>query len=267
MSRNLPRIAASNYSNSAPLIWSFWKGTKRGEAEYLPDAAPAKCAEMLRKAEVEIALTPVIEYQRIEDAFIVPHVCVGSREQVKSVILVTKGKDLREAKTVALDVSSKTSVALTGILFKEFFECEPKFISHEPDIQKMLDKHDAALVIGDPALRVDRRKYRVFDLAETWREFTGKGFVFAFWLVRKTAAELARKIDFVAARDEALGKIEEIIDFYLPQVALNENDFRRYLTENISYTLNEELLEGLRLYYKLAHRHNLIPDVKPIQFL
>lgn len=261
------RLAASNYSNSAPLIWSFWKGSKQAEVEYLPDAAPAKCAEMLQTGKVEIALTPVIEYQRIEDVLIVPHVCIGAREQVKSVILVTKGKDLREAKSIALDVSSKTSVALTSIIFRDFFERSPKFVSHAPDVEKMLEKHDAALLIGDPALRVDRAKYRVSDVAEIWREFTGKGFVFAFWLVRKTAIEQARKIDFVGARDEGLSKIEEIIDFYLPQVSLNENDFRRYLTENISYTLDDELLEGLRLYYRLARRHNLIPEIKPIQFL
>ena len=261
------RLAASNYSNSAPLIWSFWKGSKNREVEYLPDAAPAKCAEMLANGAVEIALTPVIEYQRIEDALIVPQVCVGAREQVKSVILVTKGEDLREAKSIALDVSSKTSVALTSIIFKEFFERAPKFVSREPDVEKMLAKHDAALLIGDPALRVDRKKYRVSDVAEIWREFTGKGFVFAFWLARKTSAAEARSIDFVRARDEGLGRIEEIIDFYLPQVMLGRNDFRRYLTENISYTLDDELLEGLQLYYRLAHKHNLIPAIKPIQFL
>ena len=261
------RLAASNYSNSAPLIWSFWKGSKNREVEYLPDAAPAKCAEMLANGAVEIALTPVIEYQRIEDDLIVPQVCVGAREQVKSVILVTKGEDLREAKSVALDVSSKTSVALTSIIFKDFFEHEPKFVSQAPDVEKMLAKNDAALLIGDPALRVDRKKYRVWDVAEIWREFTGKGFVFAFWLARKTSAAEARSIDFVGARDEGLGKIEEIIDFYLSQVTLGRNDFRRYLTENISYTLNDELLEGLQLYYRLAHKHNLIPKIKPIQFL
>ncbi|HEX9929885.1 MAG TPA: menaquinone biosynthesis protein [Pyrinomonadaceae bacterium] len=261
------RLAASNYSNSAPLIWSFWKGSKHREVEYLPDAAPAKCAEMLANGAVEIALTPVIEYQRIEDVLIVPQVCVGAREQVKSVILVTKGEDLRDAKSVALDVSSKTSITLTSIIFREFFEREPKFVSHAPDVEKMLEKHDAALLIGDPALRVDRKKYRVWDVAEIWREFTGKGFVFAFWLARKTSAAVARSIDFVRARDEGLGKIEEIIDFYLPQVALGRSDFRRYLTENISYTLDDELLEGLQLYYRLAHKHNLIPAIKPIQFL
>jgi chorismate dehydratase len=261
------RFAASNYSNSAPLIWSFWKGSRQTQIEFMPDAAPARCAEMLRKSEVEIALTPVIEYQRIEDVLIVPEVCVGAREQVKSVILATGGMDLRAAKTVALDASSKTSVSLTNIIFKEFFARAPAFVSHAPDVETMLESCDAALVIGDPALRIDRARFRTFDVAEIWREFTGCGFVFAFWLARQKFAEPARRIDFPAARDEGLEKVEEIIDFYSRSVALGKNDFRRYLTENISYALDDELLKGLRLFYELARRHDLIRDVKPIQFL
>lgn len=261
------RLAASNYSNSAPLIWSFWKGSKQGEIEYLPDAAPARCAAMLAQSEVEIALTPVIEFQRLADVLIVPQVCVGARERVKSVILVTKGEELKQVKSIALDVSSKTSVALIGIIFREFLNRKPDAFPHEPDLEAMLEEADAALLIGDPALRVDRERFRVFDIVELWREFTGCGFVFAFWLAQKRIAEQARKIDFVGARDEGLAKVEEIIDFYLPQVSLEENSFRRYLTGNVSYTLDDELQAGLQLYYRLARKHNLILEIKPIQFL
>lgn len=263
----LPRLAASNYSNSAPLVWSFWKGNRKHEVDLTMDAAPARCAELLRQNEAEIALTPVIEFQRIENTLIVPGVCVGAKQAVKSVCLITKGENLKNVKSVALDVSSRTSVVLTQIIFQEFFARKPQFASSEPDVEQMLKQHDAALLIGDPALRVNREKFRVYDVAELWRELTGCGFVFAFWLINKNNAAKAQKIDFAAARDESLARIEEIIDFYLPQVSLSENDFRRYLTENISYALDEELLAGLRLYYRLASKHDLIPGVKPIQFL
>jgi chorismate dehydratase len=261
------RLAASNYSNSAPLVWSFWRGEKQRAVEFMPDAAPARCAAMLAEGEVEIALTPVIEFQRLEDVLIVPQVCVGARERVKSVILVTKGEELKQVRSIALDVSSKTSVALASIIFREFLNRKPDAFSHEPDLEMMLEKADAALLIGDPALRVDPERFRVFDIVELWREFTGCGFVFAFWLVQKKIAEQARKIGFIGARDEGLAKVEEIIDFYLPQVSLDKNDFRRYLTENISYELDDELQMGLQLYYRLARKHNLIREIKPIQFL
>lgn len=263
----IPRLAASNYSNSAPLIWSFWQGARRNEVEFLPDAAPAKCAEMLRQKQVEIALTPVIEYQRIAETVIIPQVCIGSKEQVRSVILVTKGDELKDAKTLALDTSSRTSIALTQIIFREFFGRHPEFVQHQPDIETMLERHDAALLIGDPALRVDSNKYRVFDIVELWREFTGCGFVFAFWLARREAVEQTRKIDFTAARDEGLENINEIIRFYEKSVPLNNQDFRRYLLENITYRLDEELIKGLQLYYRLAHKNGLINNLKPLDLV
>lgn len=261
------RLAASNYSNSAPLIWSFWHGTKKREVEFMPDAAPARCAEMLRNGAVEIALTPVIEFQRIADSIIVPNVCVGSKDQVKSVILVTKGAELKTAKSIALDVSSKTSVALTEIIFREFFGKNPEFVSHQPSIETMLENHDAALLIGDPALRVDREKFRVFDIVELWRKFTGCGFVFAVWLANREAAEVVEKIDFAAARDEGLEKIEEILDFYAPQIPLKRTDFRRYLIKNISYEIDDSMERGLKLYFELAAKHRLIERLKPLEFL
>lgn len=267
MKTNLPRLAASNYSNSAPLIWSFWRGARRNEVEYLPDAAPAKCAEMLRENLVDAALTPVIEYQRIRETLIVPNVCVAARKKVESVILVTKGADLKLANSVALDVSSKTSVALTRIIFREFLGKTPEFVAHESDVEKMLETADAALLIGDPALRVNRAKYRIFDIVELWREFTGCGFVFAFWLVNQNAVKIIEQIDFAAARDEGLRKISEILDFYQKDVSLERADFEKYLTESIVYTLDDELFAGLRLFYQLAHKHRLIENIKPISFL
>src|SRR5437763_7330257 len=83
-----PRVAASSYLNTAPLIWSFARGPRRGEVELLTDTAPARCADMLARGQVEAALVPVIEYQRLPEAAVVQGVCVGAREEVYSVVLV-----------------------------------------------------------------------------------------------------------------------------------------------------------------------------------
>src|SRR5215203_3645371 len=125
MSSAVPRISASSYSNTAPLIWSFLYGTNRGKFELILDNAPARSAELLFQNRIDAALVPVIEYQRIPDVLLVPNVCVGAREIVRSVCLVTKGKDLKDVESVALDISSKTSVALTKIIFREFLGFEP----------------------------------------------------------------------------------------------------------------------------------------------
>jgi len=153
------RISASSYLNTAPLVWSFLYGKNHGKVEIILDNAPARSAELLTQDRVDAALVPVSAYQTIDDARLVPGVCVGARERVQSVCLVTKGKDLGDVRSVALDNSSRTSVALTKIIFGEFLDVEPVWRSAEPDIDRMLDSADCALLIGDPGS--DSRKKNI----------------------------------------------------------------------------------------------------------
>jgi chorismate dehydratase len=262
-----PRISASSYSNTAPLIWSFLYGANRGRFEMILDTAPARSAELLAEARVDAALVPVIAYQTIEDVLLVPNICVGAREKVRSVCLATKGADLKEVKTVSLDVSSKTSVALAKIIFREFLGREPHWKISKPDLPEMLAESDCALLIGDPALTIDESVYRKFDLAETWKSFTGYGFVFAMWMANAEKAETARKFDLAAARDEGLRHLDEIISNYESEISLGREDFKKYLSENISYSIDDSMRKGLELYFKLAHKNGLIDKSKPLLFI
>ena len=185
-----PRIAASCYLNSAPLVWSFLRGSRRREVELLSDAAPARCADMLARGQADAALVPVIEYQRLPEVAVVPGVCVGARREVRSVVLVTRGAELKDVRTVALDTSSRTSAALVEIIFREFYGREPRLESSPPDVREMLKERDAALVIGDPAMTFPREGLRVHDMAALWREHTGLGFVFAMWMTRGDAGDV-----------------------------------------------------------------------------
>lgn len=278
----LKRIAASGYSNTAPLIWSFLYGANRGKYELVLDNAPARSAELLANKRVDAALVPVIEYQRIEDVLLVPDVCVGARERVRSVCLVTKGEGLKDVRSVALDVSSKTSTALTKIIFREFLGFDPVWNDAEPNLNEMLETADCALLIGDPALTIadcgtriadlsktedqkpkTKDQFRKFDLAELWKSYTNFGFVFAMWMTRNESDA----IDFAAARDEGLRHLEEIISNYETEIALTKEDFRRYLSENISYSIDDSMRKGLALFFELAHGHNLIAECKPLRFI
>src|SRR5881398_3670103 len=234
-SNRLPRIAASSYLNTAPLIWSFIHGSQRNAVELFTDTAPARCAEMLERGEVDAALVPVIEYQRINDISIVPDVCVGSKTAVRSVVLVTRKNNLKKIERVALDESSRTSAALVKIIFRKFLGCEPEWKTAAPDLKSMLTDSDAALIIGDPAMKIPRDQFRLFDLAALWHEFTGLGFVFAMWMVRNDSAERVRAIDFAAARDEGLANLDEIAQSYANQIQLSEGEIENYLTENIMF--------------------------------
>lgn len=265
--QDVPRISASSYSNTAPLVWSFLYGANRGRVELIMDNAPARSAELLSQKRVDAALVPVIEYQRIEEVLLVPEVCVGAREKVRSVCLVTKGKDLRDVKTAVLDISSRTSVALTKIIFREFLGFEPVYKTAKPNLSQMLAGSDCALLIGDPSLTIDENKFRKFDLAETWKSFTGFGFVFAMWMAQIEKSDVAKTIDFSGARDEGLKHLDEIVANYETEIALPREDFKKYLSENISYTIDDSMREGLELYFQLAYKHKLIENLKPLDFL
>lgn len=274
-----PRISASSYSNTAPLVWSFLYGRHHGDVEIILDNAPARSAELLAGDRVDAALVPVIAYQTIDDVRLIPDVCVGARQRVRSVCLITRGDDLESVKTVALDTSSRTSVALTKIIFREFLGFEPVWHDASPDIDAMLAGADAALLIGDPALSLssdlsdsvdgDRdqkskiKDQRSFDLAELWHKYTGLGFVFAMWMTKRERVD----IDFARARDEGLKHIDEIVANYRSDIDLGRDEMRRYLTENISYSVDDSMRQGMELYFDLAHRHGLTPGNKDLRFI
>jgi len=264
---NVPfRLAASSYLNSAPLIWSFLNGSHRGSVDFV-EAVPARCARLLSESAVEGALIPVIEYQRIQSGYLLPDVCVGSQKEVLSVVLVSKNKQLNDINTVALDESSRTSATLVKVIFREFLKREPEWTTSEPNIQEMLDNYDAALIIGDPGMGFRRRGLNVWDMASLWRQYTGLGFVFAMWMVRDEAVERARLVDFAGARDEGVAHIEEIIETYQDKIPMLVDELRNYLTENIVFNVDEQMQEGLRLYFELAFKHGLIEIVKPLRFI
>lgn len=262
-----PRIAASSYLNTAPLIWSFIHGSQREQVELFTDTAPARCAEMLANGEVDVALVPVIEYQRIPAIAVIPDVCVGSRTAVRSVVLVTRKNNLKKVESVALDESSRTSATLVKIVFREFLGFEPKWETSAPDLKSMLAHADAALIIGDPAMKIPRDQFRVYDLATLWHEFTGFGFVFAMWMVRKDAVEKVRSVDFAAARDEGLANLNDIEHTYVEQIGLSEGEIRSYLTENIVFSADKEMQKGLTLYFELAEKQNLIGEARTLEFI
>src|SRR5687768_3164638 len=133
-----PRISASSYSNTAPLLWSFLYGRNHGKVEVILDNAPSRSAELLEQDRVDAALVPVIGFQMIDGARLIPNVCVGAKTQARSVCLITNGKDLIDVKSVALDTSSMTSAVLIKVIFREFLDHEPEWRNAEPDIDAML---------------------------------------------------------------------------------------------------------------------------------
>ena len=190
---------------------------------------------------------------------------MGSKEEVRSVILISRDRELKDVRSVALDESSRTSVALVKIIFAEFLNAEPTWSTQSPNLDQMLEQNHAALMIGDPAMVLRREGLRVWDLARLWRSYTGFGFVFAMWAVRNDARSRARQISFADARDEGLSHTEDIVEQYHETLGIDRESLRQYLEQNISFTIDEPLRSGLDLYFKLAHKHALLREVKPLK--
>jgi chorismate dehydratase len=190
---------------------------------------------------------------------------------VRSILLVSK-VPLEKIRNVATDDSSRTSAALVEIYLRKFVGIDPGFSRQKPSLNEMLQWHDAALLIGDPALQAHPTGHYVYDMAEEWRRWTGRSFVFAFWAIRKEAlqghrAELNIAEAFQQSRDHGLKHISEISSVWAPKLNLPKTLISEYLTENVDYTLDAENLEGLRLYYKYGAECGIFPSVPDLAFL
>jgi chorismate dehydratase len=176
-----------------------------------------------------------------------------------------------QIQSVALDSSSLTSATLTRVLFGKFWGTAREFSSAPPNLEQMLSTHDAALLIGDPALKVDRSRYYTWDLAEEWVRLTGKPFVFAFWAVREQAlrtSTLDLALIFQRSRDHGLEprNLEQITPSWSARLGLTEESLRDYLTKCIFYYLDDSCLDGLRLFYRYAHECDALPRAPELNF-
>jgi chorismate dehydratase len=263
------RISAISYLNTAPLMWDFEQGGT-GENFDIAYTVPSQCAAELQRGTADIGIIPSAAYASISNLSILPGVAIASKQAVRSILLVSR-MPMNEIRTVALDNSSLTSVALTRVLFEKYWGGAREFRSLPPNLDSMLESHDAALLIGDPALKVDRRKYQTWDLAEEWVRLTGKPFVFAFWAVRQDTLKSSR-LDlpaiFQESRDHGLEpeNLTQIAKTWAPKIGLQEDDVVQYLTSNIYYYLDEAALEGLRLFYRYAHECKALPQAPELHF-
>lgn len=258
------RVGIVNFLNSKPLAWGFMKGHHADlfAPSYHP---PALVARLLGQGNLDIGLIPSIEVQRIPNLRVLPDMCIAARHEVRSVLLVSRGP-AEEIRRVALDQNSRTSATLVRILLKERYGLNPEYVHERPDPERMLSEADAALIIGDPALRVDRERYRIIDLAEEWHELTGLPFVFAVWAVRPEVDIPDLPFYFKSSLRYGLSSLDTLVRESAAELNLDSSEVRSYLTDNLSFFLRNEEIEGLEEFYRRAHAHGLILEPRPLQF-
>lgn len=258
------RISIIDYLNAAPLNYGFKHGLGC-EHFHLKFQVPSLCAAQLRSGEVDAGLISSIEYLRIPELTIVPGLCISSPKRVRSVLMLSKVPP-EQIRTLALDSSSRTSVVLCQILLRERYGCAPNTVELPPDPVAMLSECDAALLIGDPAMRARKEGFLVLDLAEEWHSHTGLPFVFALWMIRKKATDIAIPGGvapfFHRSLEMGWQNLGAIIDEAWPRIGWTKLELREYLEENIRYRMGDTEKESLRLFFEKAVEYGFAEQAK-----
>jgi predicted solute-binding protein len=249
------RLGAVTYLNARPLVY----GLERSDRFEIRYDVPSECARLLHAHETDLGLIPSIEYLRGPRPYgIVPGLGVISRGRVASVAIYTR-REPRDIRTIAMDTSSRTSVALATIVLTKQYSVKPEAVPMAPDLEAMLAQADAALIIGDTALFLDHEAIAVhkIDLGEEWTAASGLPFVYAVWTGWPNAVTRADVAALQRARDGGVAQSDAVAADYYPDDTARQAVARHYLRDNIRYDLGGAEIEGLRTFYSYANELGL----------
>jgi chorismate dehydratase len=249
------RLGAVGYLNARPLVYGL-ELAPRFAVRY---DIPSTCARLLHDGAIDLGLIPSIEFLRGGPYRIVPDLAIASRGPVASVAIYTT-KPMQDVRSIALDTSSRTSVALVSVLCARLFEIEPVFEHCGPELHAMLDRCDAALIIGDNALLLDHQSairnpqstIEKIDLGDAWTTMTGLPFVWAFWAGRPDAVGPEEIEALQRARNAGVTQSETIAREYFPDSIERQAVGARYLRDNIKYHLGDDERAALDRFYRYA---------------
>jgi len=258
------RIGAVSYLNARPLVAGLEARTDRFSVRY---DLPSTCARLLHAREIDLGLIPSIEYLRGDGYAIVPGCAVVSDGPVASVAIFTK-VPIERVQSLALDTSSRTSVALTRVLSAKHFGIRPRMVDEGPDLETMAGRADAALLIGDPALFADHERLGLekIDLGAVWREFTGLPFVYAFWTGPAGVLTPADVEALQHAREEGAAAPHAIAQAYYPDDSRKAVAGGNYLRDNIQFGLGEREQAGLERFFALAAEVGAVERTQPLRW-
>lgn len=241
------RVSAVSYLNTWPLVWGFQYGPQRGIFDFRFDL-PAVCAAAVENGDADVGLVPCGELDRLGLDFL-PQLGIACDGAVRSILLISKCPP-EEIRSLAVDAGSRTSVALARIVLEQRFGSRPAISRQNPELEPMLAHSDAALIIGDPALRLepDKLPYRTLDLGAEWTLWTGLPMVFAVWAGKSKFLTAEAAQAFVGSHAWGLAHIDEIVRQAERERGFGEALTRNYLTRHIVYRLSEAHLKGLELY-------------------
>lgn len=243
------KISAVSYTNTLPFIYGIENSDIINHIELSKDI-PSVCAQKLLDNKVDLGLIPVAVIPKLNHSEIISDYCIGASGPVHSVILASY-KPLNEIDTIYLDYHSRSSVMLTRILAKEFWKINVKWTDTSEGFENRIKENEAAVIIGDKALVVEKKFPFVYDLAEEWIKNTKLPFVFAAWVSNKNL-ESTFKTEFNAALRNGLDHIDDVIKTYDFSVISNHISPKIYLEKYIDFQLDEKKINGMNLFLEFA---------------
>jgi len=275
------RIAAINFLNPAPLMWDFEHPPLAAQlaGRYQIDRmSPAQCADRLASDpadpnHADIGLVPIAALAANPTLRILPGCTIASKKRVRSLLLVHRaGRPITALRSVAADTASRTTLAYARILLHHWGNPSVPFAPAAADLDAMLDEADAAILIGDPALlaleeqanRFERTREPLIylDLAEEWHKITGLPFVSAVWGATALSGPLVESIagDMIQSRIHGQQNTDALAAEWSKKLPISEQTIRAYLTTNIHYVLDEECIEGMRVFFRMATSLGILPE-------
>ena len=226
-------------------------GPQRGLFE-LDFQIPAACADRLAAGEADIGIVPSFELTK-QDLEVIPGAGIACHGAVRSILLVS-ARPAADIRSLAADASSRTSVQLARVILERKYGARPEVHAQPPDLEKMLRSADAALIIGDPALRIDpaRLPYHVYDLGAEWMDLTGLPMVFAVWAGRPGTATAEVGEAFRESLRYGQEKMDEIVAIESARREFAPELVREYLTRHIVHELGEREYAGMERFLEWA---------------
>ena len=254
-------VSAVSYLNTWPLVWGFLHGPQRGLFDFRFDL-PAVCAAALEDGTADIGLVPCAELDRLGLDFL-PELGIACEGPVRSILVISR-VPFGEIRTLAVDSGSRTSVALARIILAERYGCEPVLARRLPDLGRMLEESDAALIIGDPALHLDPATlpYRTLDLGAEWIAWSGLPMVFAVWAGHSKVLTEPVARAFRESFEWGLSRTEEMVNLAAEERGFGKDLAREYLTRHIVYRLTSDHLKGLELFRQRVRQLDIYLQTK-----
>jgi chorismate dehydratase len=241
-SRTRPRVGHIQFLNCLPLYWGLARTGTLLDFELTKDT-PEKLSEQLVQGDLDIGPITLVEFlKNADDLVAFPDIAVGCDGPVMSCVIVSQVPlDQLDGRRVALGSTSRTSVRLAQLLLADRYGVRPDYYTCPPDLSLMMQEAEAAVLIGDAALRanlLDAPKYglAVHDLGTLWKEWTGLPFVFAVWAARRDYLErepvITRRVHeaFLDSRNLSLEEVGKVAEQAARWEAYDQKVLERYFT-------------------------------------